>query len=111
MAYLTVVGVPIDTIKISSFDLVNSSGNMFPVSGWTIAIVRAVGDTLSTTIARQDEYGFGGIVPSEPLAVRRTPYPVLFTNGVYTIVKSLRLRGISAANGRNLLDLGIGIRP
>jgi hypothetical protein len=111
MAYLTVVGVPIDTIKISSFDLVNSSGNMFPVSGWTIAIVRAVGDTLSTTIARQDEYGFGGIVPSEPLAVRRTPYPVLFTNGVYTIVKSLRLSGTSAANGRNSLDLRIGIRP
>lgn len=110
VAYLTVVGVPVDTIKISSFDWVNSSGNMFPASGWSIRIVRAVGDTLSTTIARQDEYGFGGIVPSEPLAVPGA-YPVLFTNGVYTIVKSLRLRGTSAANGRNSLNLRIDLRP
>jgi len=87
MAYLYVVGIPIDTNKLNSFSVINSSGRMFPSTGWTVRIVRSVGDTIECTTGTQNEYGINEITPSTPLNSRSAPYYIILINGDYTIVQ------------------------
>jgi len=87
MAYLYVVGVPVDTNKINSFSVINSSGRMFPASGWEVRVVRGEDDTLECTTGAQNEYGISEITPSAPLATRLAPYYVVFVNGSWRIVQ------------------------
>lgn len=82
-----VVGVPVDTIKVHSFSVINSSGRMFPASGWAVRVVRGEDDTLECTTGAQNEYGISEITPSAPLSTRVAPYYVVFVNGSWRIVQ------------------------
>lgn len=102
VAYLTVYRLVIDSTEFGNgFSLLNKAGSMYPLSGWSVRVVKTVGDTLNATTGAQDEYGIRNIVPSEDLPSKKTKNPYIFIfsqDNVFAYYK-LYLLGQLTANG------------